>query len=95
MGYILRLSEQNGYCTPWSLCVLAGMKQNEFRTSALSVKKLAAILSRTHSELDALAFSAPPDQPRWARLLGNPVVPTDLDVTSPDSVHSVSPTRAL
>jgi hypothetical protein len=83
MGYLLRLSEQNGYCTPWSLCVLAGMKQNEFRTSSLSFKKLAAISSRPHSELEILAFSAPPNQPRWARLLGNPVVPTDLDVTSP------------
>src|SRR5580698_10502863 len=83
MGYMLRLSEENGYSTPWSLILLAGIKQNEIRTSGMSIKKLAAIANRPKSELELIAYSSPPGQPRWARLLGHPLVPTELSITDP------------
>src|ERR1035441_10224366 len=80
VGYVLRLSEVNGYNSMWSVYNLAGLKQNEVRTCGFKVEKLAAIVNRSSSELDKIGFSAPPDQPRWARLLGHSVVPTDLNI---------------
>jgi hypothetical protein len=80
---MLRLSEENGYSTPWSLCLLAGIKQNEIRTTGMSVKKLAEVSNRPQSELELIAYSASPGQPRWARLLGHPLVPTELSITDP------------
>jgi hypothetical protein len=62
---------------------LAGLKQNEIRTSGFKLEKLAAIINRPAPELDAIGFSAPVNHPRWARLLGNSLVPTDLNIVTP------------
>lgn len=83
VGYVLRLAEENGYNSPWSVYRLAGLKQNEIRTAGFKLEKLAVIINRPVSELDDLRFSAPPTNPRWARLLGNCLVPTDLNIVSP------------
>ena len=83
MGYLLRLSEVNGYPSPWGLCQLAGLKQNEFRTSGMSVDKLATVANRRPSELEPIAYTPPPGRPRWARLLGHPVVPAEISVMTP------------
>lgn len=83
MGYVLRLSEVNGYATPWSLFLLAGIKQSEIRTTGMSIKKIAEITNRPQSELEFIACSAPPGRPRWARLLGHPLVPMELSITDP------------
>jgi len=80
MGYVLRLSEQNGYSTPWSLCQFAGLKQNEFRTTGMPVDKLAAVANRRPSELEPIAYTPPPGRPRWACLLGHPIVPIEMSV---------------
>lgn len=82
-GYVLRLSEGNGYLSPWSIYSLAGMKQSEMRTCGFKLEKLAAVINRPVSELEPIGFSAPTDQPRCARLLGQSLVPTDLNVTTP------------
>jgi hypothetical protein len=82
-GYVLRLSEGNGYLSPWSIYSLAGMKQSEMRTCGFKLEKLAAVINRPASELEPIGFSASADQPRWARLLGHSLVPTDLNVTTP------------
>ena len=82
VGYLLRLTEENGYSSPWSVCSLAGLKQSEIRTSGFKLEKLAAIINRPASELDEIGFSAPVNQPRWARLLGNNIVPTDLNIAN-------------
>jgi hypothetical protein len=81
MGYVLRLSEENGYATPWHLYLLACMKQNEIRTSGFKLEKLAAITFRPTTELAQIRFSAPIDKPRWACLLGHNLVPTEMNVT--------------
>ncbi len=83
VGYVLRLAEENGYYSPWSVYSLAGLKQNEIRTSGFKLEKLAAIINRPVRELEGIGFSAPPKQPRWARLLGNSLVPTDLNIVDP------------
>ena len=52
-GYILRLSEENGYTTPWTLFLTAGMKEHEIRGTGVRVRKLARIANRPSSELEA------------------------------------------
>jgi hypothetical protein len=83
MGYVLRLSETNGYVSPWNLFQLAGMRQNETRTTGIRVGKLAMIANHSAPQLEKLAFSPSTAHPRWARLLGHPVVPTDIEITTP------------
>src|ERR1700730_17613977 len=83
LGYVLRVSEGNGYSSPWSVYCLAGMKSNEIRASGVKLEKLARITDWPQEKLDAIAYSAPPDQPRWSRLLGHPLLPQDLNLTRP------------
>jgi hypothetical protein len=77
------LAEENGYASPWSVYRLAGLKQSEIRTSGFKLEKLAAIINRPASELESIRYSAPPNQPRWARLFGHSLVPTDLNILNP------------
>jgi hypothetical protein len=83
MGYVLRLAEENGYDSPWSVYRLAGLKQNEIRTCGFKLHKLAAIVNRPSSELEQIGFSGPLGQPRSARLLGNRLIPSDLKIANP------------
>lgn len=83
LGYILRLSQVNGYVSPWTLFALAGMKQSEIRTTGIRCDRLAIIANRNVSELDAIAYSAPEGHPRWCRILGHPVVLGDVDLHAP------------
>ena len=83
VGHVLRLAEENGYDSPWSVYRLAGLKQNEIRSSGFKLEKLAAIINRPSSELESIGYSAPLNQPRWARLLGHSLVPTDLNIVNP------------
>ena len=83
VGYVLRLAEENGYASPWGAYSLAGLKQNEIRTSGFKLEKLAVIINRPASELESIGYSAPLNQPRWARLLGHSLVPTDLKIVNP------------
>ena len=82
-GYLLRLTEQNGYSSPWNLLHLAGLKQSQIRTSGMDVPKLAEITSRSDEELRKIAFRYPEDGPRWSRLLGHRLLPSDLCTMSP------------
>ena len=43
LGYILRLTEVNGYTTPWSLFLLAQIRQHEARSTGMKVAKLARV----------------------------------------------------
>lgn len=81
-GYVLRLSEVNGFITPWSLCQFAGLRQSETRTTGFPIANLAAITNRTIEELDSIAYTSPRAQPRWARLLNQPILPTELSILS-------------
>jgi hypothetical protein len=83
IGYVLRLSEKNGYASPWSLYRLAGMRQNEMRTTGIKVQKLATIARCRIHQLVDIAFEPPTSHPRLARLLGHTLVPTDLNITKP------------
>jgi len=82
-GYVLRLSEKNGYASPWNVYRLAGMRQNEMRTTGIKVDKLAAIARLSTSQLSDIAFARSPNHQRGCRLLGHALVPTDLNMANP------------
>ena len=83
LGYVLRVSEGNGYSSPWSVYCLADMKSNERKASRVELEKLARIMNCPKEQLEKIAYSAPPNQPRWSRLLEHPVLPQDLNLTCP------------
>ena len=83
LGYVLRVSQDNGYSSPWSVYRLAAMKSNEMKTPGVNLEKLARIINWPEEKLDAIAYSAPVGQPRWCRLLGHPVLPQDLNLRYP------------
>src|SRR5271157_5268752 len=82
-GYILRLSEENGYTTPWSLFLLAQIRQHEARSTGMKVTKLAQICNRPQNELQSISYRWPGDRPRSCRLLGHLLTPWELVVTRP------------
>lgn len=81
LGYVLRLSESNGYSSPWSLFRLAGMTQHATRTTNFRFERLALITGCAIAKLDSIAFSPTSDRPQGSRLLGHYVLPSDLSVT--------------
>jgi TniQ protein len=80
-GYILRLSEENGYTTPWSLFLLAQIRQHEARSTGMKVAKLAQVCNRPRTELQSISYRWPGDHPRSCRLLGHLLTPWELVVT--------------
>ena len=82
-GYILRLSEENGYTTPWSLLLLAQIRQHEARSTGIQVAKLAQVSNRPQTELESISYRWPGDRPRSCRLLGHLLTPWELVVTRP------------
>jgi TniQ len=83
LGYVLRVSEDNGYSSPWSVYQLAAMKSNEMKVPGVNIEKLARITNWPSEKLDTIEYSAPSGQPRWCRLLGHPVLPQDLNLNHP------------
>ena len=83
LGYILRLSEENGYMTPWSLLLLAQIRQHEARSSGMKVAKLAQVCNRPQTELQSISYRWPGDRLRSSRLLGHLLTPWELVVTRP------------
>lgn len=57
LGYVLRISETNGYDTPWHVLAHAGFSQGEMRSAGFSVEKLSAILGQSADALDEIAYS--------------------------------------
>ncbi len=80
-GYVLRLSEANGYTSPQSLYRLAGMRADETSPSNFECSKLAAIANCPTSLLDQIAFKDSGDESETMQLLGNWVSTRDLNLT--------------
>jgi len=55
-GYILRVSETNGYDTPRHILNYAGYERGSMRSAIFLVDKLAEILGCNVSELEAIAY---------------------------------------
>jgi hypothetical protein len=82
LGYLLRLSEANGFATPWTLLVRAEMEQYELRTTGIKTQKIAAITGRHPAYLEAIAY-ADVNSGRFCRLLNHPLSIMDLELRCP------------
>ena len=80
VGYVLRLSDKNGYISPWNLCQLAGMRQRELQTAGIKMEKLATVANRSVFELNRIAFS-PGDNRKLLSLLSHRLTSTDLNIS--------------
>jgi hypothetical protein len=80
LGYVLRLSEKNGYVSPSAVCRLAGIKQNDLGAIGLRVEGLAAIASCTAADLNQIAFAHSVSGRRSSQLLGHRLVPAELSL---------------
>lgn len=82
LGFVLRVSEANGYQTPRYLFMLAGSTRNEMFTAGLDTTKLAVIFGRS---ADTLAGYRAPNETDLSRvvLCGHSLTPYDLDLEGP------------
>lgn len=56
LGYTLRVSEKNGYDTPWHVMAHAGLSQGKMGSAGFPAEKLAAALARKASELEPISY---------------------------------------
>lgn len=68
LGYVLRLSEANGYDTPWHILKMAGLTQSQMTSASLPIGKLSRLIGRPVQELEQLP---------WQRYPNGDSVPTD------------------
>lgn len=58
LGFALRVSEMNGYDSPWHIFSLAGFTQGEIVSTGFKVNKLAAILGRGPEQFEQITYRA-------------------------------------
>lgn len=75
-GYVLRLAEENGYRTPFSILALMGGNSHELNTRRLPLRELARVAHRELCELERIAYHS--NGPGQYRVLGRPVGCHDL-----------------
>ncbi|PKO55967.1 MAG: hypothetical protein CVU19_02945 [Betaproteobacteria bacterium HGW-Betaproteobacteria-13] len=56
LGYVLRVSEENGYETPWHVLNHAAVRPGEMMTAGLPTAKLAAVLNIPPDALDGISY---------------------------------------
>lgn len=61
LGYVLRVSEDNGYDSPWHIFALAGMSQSEMTIATLPIDKLSKVIGRSVQELARLPWQCYPN----------------------------------
>jgi hypothetical protein len=61
LGFVLRVSETNGYETPWHLLRLAEFEQNQIKTPGFPVELLAPLLGKNGSSLLNIAYQSEGD----------------------------------
>lgn len=75
LGYVLRLSETNGYDTPWHILKMAGLTQEQMTSASLSIDKLSKLIGRPAQELEQLPWQRYPSggsvPEKGAELLAN------------------------
>jgi hypothetical protein len=57
LGYLLRITEANGYDSPWHIYRHAGLEQGEMNTACLSAHKLAGVLGQDAARLEAMSYT--------------------------------------
>ncbi len=56
LGYVLRLSEENGYDTPWHILVQAGIHQGEMASPGFPHPKLASLTGQSPTAYESMAY---------------------------------------
>lgn len=72
LGFALRVSEQNGYDSPWHIFSLAGFSQGEIVSTGFKVNKFAAILGREPEQFEQITYRSERDGKEF-QLLGHPL----------------------
>jgi hypothetical protein len=80
-GYVLRLSEKNGYASPRDLYRLAGMTSTETSLTSFAFPKIAAISKQPSSELRKCALNPNSRDSREFYLLGRRISAAYLNLT--------------
>jgi hypothetical protein len=81
LGYVLRLTELNGYSSPRYLYRLAGLTGDEVSSSTLAFNKLALIANQSPSDMEKLEFKPVGWKSAALCLQGWAVSPSFLDLT--------------
>jgi hypothetical protein len=81
LGYVVRLTEANGYASPRNLYRLAGMNGGETSATTFGCSKFAAIATHPASCLERIAFKPSLSESPTLSLLGNRVGASDLNLT--------------
>lgn len=55
-GYLLRISESNGYLTPWHMLKLAGCSESQMTSTNFPIAKLAETLGSTQEALSHISY---------------------------------------
>ena len=63
LGYMLRVSEENGYQSPVDIARLAGMSAQHVKSRHLPVRKLAPIVGLDSQDLDGYSYLSDPSDP--------------------------------
>lgn len=71
LGYVLRVSEANGYDTPWHIYHLAGLSQDQMTSPRLPMGKLTQLLGKNLEDMHALAYSAEKEGVSNLKILGH------------------------
>src|ERR1700691_1044996 len=78
LGYLVRLTESNGYASLKDLYRLAGMRAGKITITGIESSMLAAITGHQVSEFERIALASMGEKPNTLRLLGNSVDSRDL-----------------
>jgi TniQ len=81
-GYLLRVSQQNGFESIWSVFLRAGLKQHESRGTGIKTSKFAMITGCPTALLDDIAYSTSLSTSA-CRILGHPIHVRFLDISHP------------
>jgi hypothetical protein len=81
-SYPIRLSEKNGFESPWSLFKRAHIDQHEWRTRGAHARKLASIVGCKGHYLEEISYCLD-RMSRSYTLLGHPISATDIEPDRP------------
>lgn len=71
IGFVLRVSEHNGYDTPWHLLRLAGIDQGKMQTAGFPLERFASIIGQNVDSLLPLAYQTGEDSSHHFKILGH------------------------
>ena len=58
LGFVLRVSEANGYDTPWHILRLAEIDQGQMQTAGFPIEKLSKVLGQSTESLTRIAYQS-------------------------------------